>query len=321
MVWFAFFPLSFSSCFIPIFSFQGSRAEKPQVPSKDVSTKTQDASPWRWGLFPILNYNSGRGLGYGGFFSLFKKRNSEESKDGIRYDFSLGLQFYQTLGGYAYHKLLFDWPSLTEDGLRLQITGGIERWDQAWYSGVNRLDPLDPTLLKNTFYQYQTASTWALPTLTYPLQGIWKNMYVFGGVTLRQAEVSVLNNSLLQQENVSGREGGFLTQWTAGLMWDTRDRQPDTRAGLWIEGSGRFSHHSLGSDWDMWGINLTHRHWLSLNQDQTLVYAYRLGYDLQGGDIPFFHQSIMGGSQWVELGGNFPPPSPASNSLSLPPPG
>jgi hemolysin activation/secretion protein len=54
----------------------------------------------------------------------------------------------------------------------------------------------------------------------------------------------------------------------------------------------------------MWGINLTHRQWIALNQDQTLVYAYRIGYDRQGGDIPFFHQSIMGGSQWVELGGN-----------------
>ena len=283
------------------------------IKSKKVRSEKGSENPnsssdlWRWGLFPILNYNSGRGLGYGGFFSLFKRNDQDQqtqtSNSGIRYDFSLGLQFYQTLGGYAYHKLLFDLPRLTSSGLRLQITGGLEQWDQAWYSGINRFTALEPTLLKNTYYQYKTQSLWALPTLTHPL---FKSPSFFGfmGFTLRQADVSLLKDSLLEQEKPSGYQGGFLTQWTAGLMWDVRDRQPDTRQGLWIEASVRGSHSFLGSDWDMWGINFTHRHWISLNKAQNLVYAYRVAYDLQGGNIPFFHQNIMGGSQWVELGGN-----------------
>ena len=87
-------------------------------------------------------------------------------------------------------------------------------------------------------------------------------------------------------------------------MWDQRNREPDVTQGIWSELSMRLSSPLLLSDWSMWGFNATHRQWFPLNHQHSLIFAYRVGGDLQSGELPFFHQSNMGGSQWVELGGN-----------------
>ena len=52
----------------------------------------------------------------------------------------------------------------------------------------------------------------------------------------------------------------------------------------------------------MWGFNATDRRYLSLG-NRDLVLALREAVDLQRGEVPFFHQMVMGGSQWVDIGG------------------
>ena len=50
------------------------------------------------------------------------------------------------------------------------------------------------------------------------------------------------------------------------------------------------------------GGNVTDRRYWTLLEDE-LVLATRAAIDLQGGEVPFFHQMVMGGSQWVDIGG------------------
>ena len=52
------------------------------------------------------------------------------------------------------------------------------------------------------------------------------------------------------------------------------------------------------------GANLTHRQWVPILNQGRLTFAYRVGIDAQTGAIPFFHQHVLGGSQWVDVGGN-----------------
>ena len=91
---------------------------------------------------------------------------------------------------------------------------------------------------------------------------------------------------------------------SAGLMVDTRNKEPNTHQGIFSELSFRLSHPYLGSKWSYWGGNLTHRQWVPILKQGRLVLAYRVGLDLQMGGMPFFHQHVLGGSQWVDVGGN-----------------
>ena len=111
-------------------------------------------------------------------------------------------------------------------------------------------------------------------------------------------------NSLLSEQLVIGKRGGNIIQLSLGVMWDERDKDPDTRDGFWSEVSARYSSLAWASDYEMWGMNVTHRQWIPLDRKKLIVWAYRLGVDYQGGQVPFFQKNIMGGSQWVELGGN-----------------
>ena len=279
--------------------------------SAPLDPETQ-AGGWRFMPLPLLNYNNERGVGYGAFLSLFKKPplspiNPRAEAAKVRYDFNLAAQLYQTTEGYAYHKLIMDAPRLTTKGLRLQLIGGYEVWDHAWYSGVGAPPPIDSSSLSTERYQYQTDSVWVIPTLSQPLRGVHpalKNLDLIFGLTARLTHNSASTESLLWREAPLGYRGGMLILANIGIAWDRRDREPNTLSGFWSELATRYSASWIGSDWEMWGANFTHRHWLPLLARGALTWAIRLGVDLQGGNVPFFQRGVMGGSQWVELGGN-----------------
>ena len=52
----------------------------------------------------------------------------------------------------------------------------------------------------------------------------------------------------------------------------------------------------------MWGANFTDRHYWTLGETE-FVLATREAIDIQQGEVPFFHQNVMGGSEWVDIGG------------------
>ena len=280
--------------------------EVPKVQSlqkNDAKNAKANESLWRVAPIPLLNYNSGTGLGYGAFLSIFKKSQSKRKK-GARHDFALNLQLYQTTGAYSYHKLMLDVPRLNKAGLRVQLMAGYESWQQAWYSGLDSTLPLRQDLLDGRYYQHKINNIWSLPSIMQPIPAIHPAFAIFFTTCIRLAEIDVYADSLLDQQEILGKSGGNIIQGSLGVMWDARDRDPDTLEGIWSEISGRYSSAAWGSDYEMWGANLTHRQWIPLTQRKNLIWAYMIGADYQGGQIPFFQRNIMGGSQWVELGGN-----------------
>lgn len=52
------------------------------------------------------------------------------------------------------------------------------------------------------------------------------------------------------QNNITGYEGGFLTKLKFGLIYDTRDFEPDPSSGALVEYSFGYSPHWLGSDFN-----------------------------------------------------------------------
>ena len=61
--------------------------------------------------FPLLSFTSDRGTGYGAYVAGFWRA---EQGARVPYKASVGGQFYETTGGYAFHKFLVDIPNLLD---------------------------------------------------------------------------------------------------------------------------------------------------------------------------------------------------------------
>ena len=285
-------------CFFLCCALVNTTASSAQTPESDQTVATKKG--WDFVGLPLLNFTSDRGFGYGAFVAAID--HGPARKPGDPYHASIGGQFYQTTGGYAFHKLILDLPRLNDSGLRLNLIGGYEAWDSAWYFGQGNKRPrLRPEDTPEDYYTSEINSFWLVPQLRIP---IGRPLWLFTGLILRSAQVNAYPDSLLQLEQPEGMNGGLLFMGSLGIMIDTRDQEPTPTRGLFTEVSFRGGHPELGSDFGMWGINFTHRQWFPLVGEK-LVFALRIAGDSHHGEVPFFHQHILGGSEWVYLGGNF----------------
>ena len=276
------------------------RESEPQTaapPTSDpAAAELPPVRPWELGGLPLLNYSSQNGFGYGAYAAVFHRK--ERPRLGRPYEFSIGAQYYATTGGFEYHRVRVDVPSLPR-GMRFRFLGAIERWTQAIYLGPDEQLAVDLSRPEGD-YQYQQESLWFLPSLRIPLS---ERLSLFQRVTYRDTEASSGSSSLLTELRPDGWEGGRLLQLELGAFWDARDTEPCTTQGFATELSLRGGHEALGSSGSSWGWNLSHRHWWRLAGPR-LVLALRLTFDQQGGWVPFFQQHTLGGSEPIEIGGS-----------------
>ena len=167
---------------------------------------------WDFAGFPLVNFTTDRGVGYGAFLALYNYGDVPEP--GIPFKASIGGQFYQTTGGYAFHKLLLDFPNFLGTDLRLDVVSGYEAWDSAWYFGIgNRTPRMPEDDTPENFYEFDTTSLWAVPTLRIPIIPRWS---VFTGYTFRHARVEPYANSRLALDQPVGVDGGC----SVNCPWD-----------------------------------------------------------------------------------------------------
>ncbi len=249
-------------------------------------------------IVPLINFTTDRGLGYGAYAALFYM--GAEGPGDAPYRMQVGVQLYRTTGGYQDHKLVLDIPDLADGRLRTDLHVGWERWDQAYYFGQGNVLPrLRPEDTPENRYAFGLNSVRLVSKARVQLAGPW---HVFAGQLARTADIDVYSGSLLEQDSPTGVEGGLLSQAFGGFMLDSRDHEFAPTAGVWSEVSARIAGPAIGSTWSMWGLNMTDRRYWSLSSSR-LVLATRAAADLQRGESPFFHQIVMGGSQWVDIGG------------------
>lgn len=266
-----------------------------------------DKAPVTAAALPLLNFTTDRGVGYGLYGAVFFQGDSagksySANRPPAPYSLSLGGQFYQTTGDYAYHKLLLDAPNLWNTGIRLNFTAGYETWKDAWYFGSGspniRLREGDTPA---RYYAFDSETYWGFGNARIPFSASGDLVV---GTIFRNTRIGMYAPSLLEAEKPLGIEGGLLGILYGGVIWDFRDREPNTTTGFLSEITLRGALSGILSDYGFWGVNATHRHWFPLSRDKRLVLATRWILDVQGGEIPFFHAHVLGGSQWLEIGGH-----------------
>ncbi len=80
-------------------------------------------------------------------------------------------------------------------------------------------------------------------------------------------------------------KGGFFTSLKAGLVYDTRDNEPNPMKGLWSE---VVVAETFGAGFNFTKLAITHRQYFTIVNNR-LSFAYRLGYQgVLAGTVPFY---------------------------------
>lgn len=92
---------------------------------------------------------------------------------------------------------------------------------------------------------------------------------------------------------ISGDEvdGGFVPTFKGGVVFDTRDNQPNPMKGVWTEAVIEAAPKILGAESSFTKLSLTHRQYFTIVPNN-LSLVYRLAYQTTlGGKVPFYYQS------------------------------
>jgi hypothetical protein len=288
--------------------------QAPPPPAVEPAAKP----PKEWSLagLPIANFSTDTGVGYGLYGTVVHNNASPESSDPYRA--RVALQFFQTTKKYQDHNLKVDFPGIFGSKYRYDLLVGYEAWKQATYYGYGNLSPRQPLADADLcreepreipegsvcadYYQFDVRWWRVLTNLRRDIGGPWQ---VFGQYMFRAATVDSYEGSLFAQDVPVGEEGGLYGRLGAGVMYDTRDQEPSPTSGVFAEASARVSSPVVGSRWTVFGGNVTVRHWHGFGgESKPLVFANRVVLDAKRGDEPFFSAQLLGGSQFVEVGGS-----------------
>ena len=288
---------------------------------KSNSKKDKIKKGWNFGGLPILAYDSDMGLQYGALANIYYYGDGSTYP---QYFHSFYFEVSRYTKGTGINQFFFDSKKLipkirvtadvtylTEKALNFYGFNGYQSvYNHAWEN--DKSDSL--TYKTRMFYRYQRD----LLRIGASFQGkfISKNFLWLAGFTymnIRTGPVNVdnLNKGVAQSKKlphvpglyddyvhwgILGKDstGGINNFVKLGLIYDTRDNEPNPMHGLWDEvimaaapgiiGDGHYSFIKL---------SLIHRQYFTLCKD-LLSFVYRIGY--QGtiaGTCPFYLQNYM----------------------------
>ena len=94
-----------------------------------------------------------------------------------------------------------------------------------------------------------------------------------------------MNHGVINADEALGGKTYYLK---AGLVYDTRDNEPNPMSGMWTEALVTAVPNGLGNDFSYTLFTGTHRQYFTIIPNDLSI-AVRLGYQsVISGDIPFF---------------------------------
>ena len=278
----------------------------------------QDDAPtgWSFGGVPAIAYNSDTGFLYGAILNIYNYGDGSQYPD---YRHSTYIEWSRTTKGSGKNIIQFDskyllpWDLrittdlsyLTEAALPFYGFNGYESDYQSKYE-----DDEDDAYKSRVYYRHArdilkfTADFQKQLLRDYNLRGLVGFGYHktdIGTVDIESLnedkddedklpEVDLLYDTYLKHGAISEdeAEGGLTNFIKLGLVFDTRDNEPNPMSGIWTEALVTTVPNGLGNDVSYSLFTATHRQYFTII-DKNLSFAYRLAY--QGtidGQIPFF---------------------------------
>ncbi len=295
-------------------------------------TVGQDDAPtgWSFGGVPAIAYNSDTGFLYGAILNIYNYGDGSQYPD---YKHSTYVEWSRTTKGSGKNIIQFDskyllpWDLritadlsyLTEAALPFYGFNGYESDYQSKYE-----DDEDDSYKSRVYYRHArdifkfTADFQKQLLQDYNLRGLvgfgYHNTDI-GTVDIESLnedkedvdklpEVDLLYDTYLKRGAISEdeAEGGLTNFVKLGLVFDTRDNEPNPMSGMWTEALVTTVPNGLGNDVSYTLFTATHRQYFTII-DKNLSFAYRLAYQsVISGKIPFFMLPFYQGSYKTEEG-------------------
>lgn len=292
--------------------------------------------------FPIVNYDPDRGTGYGARLYLYDNgRRSDPFFKFTPYLHRMYLQYYQTSAGFRSHAVKWDAPYFLDSRYRVRSALAYERDIFANYFGsgertlgprrvgaraftdagkytdyieriengrtLARYDNVDVFRPRfNVHLERDVAGGLLRPLVGFQVAKVTVRDYSGSRVTVGGTD-AIQAPTRLREDAAAGRilgiEGGWDNTLKLGIAYDTRDYEPNPAAGAFHDFTYETARRFFGSEFDFNRYNLSLRAYHALlTRDTDVTLAWRVMYQVQTGDVPFYEMSSLALTQGNDLG-------------------
>jgi hypothetical protein len=297
------------------------------------ASETQVSTGWKLGGVPALAYDSDTGFLYGIVLEVYNYGDGSYHPD---YLYTIAPTWTRTTKGSGTNEVFFDSKYLLPGNTRITAYAGYLTEQALPFYGFNGYaapyhpeyeDPESEEYLTRVYYRHDRKMTRVTVDFQKPLPV--KNLLSLAGlgylnITTGPVDIVQLNkgksgDDLLPDTNTlyddyvaqgligsAEADGGKIRFLKAGIVYDTRDLEPNPLSGLWTEALITLSDPAWGSDFTYRILSLAHRQYFTLIPND-LSFAYRLGYQgVIGGRAPYFILPLLEGSfkRYEGLGGS-----------------
>ncbi len=289
------------------------------------STKTKNEEKikrgFNFGGLPVLGYNTDIGFQYGLILNVF---NYGDGTYYPEYKYTIYAEVSRTTLGSGINQIFFDSKHLLPNQIR--VTSDLSYLTERTlnFYGFNGYDAefhpafendSDPEYISRVFYRHERK--FIRFTLDFQGKMFSKKILWLAGLGYFKTDVAtvdidrinkgkdeskILPDTALLYDNYVNwgiikedeKNGGKTPYLKAGVVFDTRDNEPNPMKGIWSEILFFYAPKILGNTTHTYlKLAIVHRQYLTLVKDK-LSFVYRLGYQgTLAGNTPFYMQPYM----------------------------
>lgn len=248
---------------------------------------------------PVLDFNSDKGLAYGGTFILNYKKVEEHQP----YTFSFEPLVEWSTKGQRKIRIFFDSPHLILENFRFNIYYENHHDKFHPYYGQNNFSSYDKdlidedheTYINKRVYNYLSDKNRLYANSKFPIFN--SNFFIIAGLgynrylnEIKEDSTKIeidYNNGLISKKEF---EGGRFYAIRTGISYDSRNNELNPSKGIWSELLLTYSPLIPGSDFEFANLLFMFNHYMTIiNKD--LIFAHRTMYRYSMGNEPFFSLS------------------------------
>ncbi len=290
--------------------------------------KEKNKKGWNFGALPSVAFDSDLGFQYGILTNIY---NYGDGSSYPRYKHSIYLEWARTTNGTGKNQLLYDSEYLIPH-IRLTAEASYltdKALDFYGFNGYNAfynpelVMPGSPAYVSKMYYRLERKLT----RIKFDFQGNitdkklrWLIGYSLFNVKIKSVDINALNkgrkqNNLLPDTSLlydnyvawgiipeNQKNGGTTNLLKIGIVYDTRDNEPNPMKGIWTEALILTSPSFLGNNFAYSKFVINHRQYFTIHKD-ILNLACRISYqDKIGGKMPFYMLPFIFSSNQIRDG-------------------
>ncbi len=286
-------------------------AKAQQIDSSEVKTG------FTFGILPAIAYDSDVGFRYGALTNLYWFGDGSQYPD---YRHSFYAEWSKTTKGSGQTILRYDSDYLIPK-VRMQLETSLfteKALDFYGFNGAksvfdaNFSDSEQEDYISRVYYRHDRRWIMLKADFWGDIMGKelrWYGGFQFNDIEIKKVDIENINGDLATDDpdyldpntpllydkyvdweiiKDDQKNGGATSQLKLGLVYDTRDEEPNPTKGMWTEVMFLTAPSFLGNDYGYSNLILTHRHYFTLVEEK-LSAAFRLTYQAQvGGETPFY---------------------------------